>query len=203
MTTANGTYRDCGWGEFYVSITCSGLSCDAFRQFPGLTCTKDGVLLKCDNGILYDNPNITSTFSLTQPDKNVSSIQKLTIDNKMFLVQQDFTGHASMRTASKTTPHFRRPRSLGLLTIFLVFFLFGGVLAVTPPTCLPSHPKAEILTIFEANLLSFEVLPAPRTGISGKGSRVWVQMCAKVCQGTLQIRETGSKIKIDWEMRVG
>lgn len=128
MTTANGTYRDCGWGEFYFSITCSGPSCDAFNHFPNLTCTSTGSTFHCDNGVVCNTtPNITSTFSLTQPSMNVSVLQQIVIDNKRFLVTQDLSGRATYSNGTSTSlgHRVRRPKPVTFFTLLICLLFFS------------------------------------------------------------------------------
>jgi hypothetical protein len=128
MTTANGTYIDCGYGQgFSISLWCSGDSCDAFSAFPWLQCTNSSNIFHCTNGVdcSGSGSNFTSVFSFTQTDVNVSSNQQLNIDGKYFVIDQDTSGEVlSKATSSSST--IRIPRLLLFVLAFIS--LLSGVM---------------------------------------------------------------------------
>src|SRR5271155_661821 len=128
MTTANGTYIDCGYGQgFSISLWCSGDSCDAFSAFPWLQCTNSSNIFHCTNGVdcSGSGSNFTSVFAFTQTDVNVSSNQQLNIDGKHFVIDQDTSGEVSAKaTSGSSTIHIPRL----LLFVLLFMSLLSGVM---------------------------------------------------------------------------
>src|SRR5277367_4465836 len=117
MTTANGTYADCGMGLFHVSITCAGPSCEALNDFTNLTCTSENSITTCTNDVVCATPsNFTSQFSISQPSMNTSCVQRLTIDDQKYLVTQDFSNDVAYSnvTTSRAAARVQMPRRLGL-----------------------------------------------------------------------------------------
>jgi len=128
MTTANGTYIDCGYGEdFSMLLWCSGVNCNALSAVPWLQCTNSSNTFHCTNGVNCPGGagNFTSIFSFKQVDVNVSSTQQLTIDGKEFVVTQDTSGTVSAKATSSSTT-MRVPRLLIFILVFLS--LLSGVM---------------------------------------------------------------------------
>jgi hypothetical protein len=85
MSSANGTFVDCGYGQGYqLTILCQGPACYQYQSFPSLKCenktTGADQTLSCTNNVVCESSNLTSTFVVSMPaGSNVSVTQQLNI----------------------------------------------------------------------------------------------------------------------------
>lgn len=90
LTSASGTYVDCGFGEGYsLTVICQGPSCAALANFPNLFCTQPSALTsECDNGVTCSNvppptiesTNFASNFTVQQPPMGITTTTTQNID---------------------------------------------------------------------------------------------------------------------------
>lgn len=81
MTTVNGTYKACGT-DASLTYTCTGPNCDILNGYPSMTCTTNGDVLSCNNGVTCAGPsNYTDVFTLSQPDIKVTSSDNIILSD--------------------------------------------------------------------------------------------------------------------------
>lgn len=140
MTTAQGTYSDCGPNKnFSITINCTGPDCGGFALFPTLQCTNstNQSSVYCTNNIQCDNSNFTSVFFLNQPstNSNVTLAENLTVGSLQFQISVDSTGNASYinKTASnaptKSSAGYRTasPSNVFILLVMMLSIFTGSV----------------------------------------------------------------------------
>ena len=89
LTSASGTYVDCGFGKGYsLKITCQGPSCAALANFPSLSCNHPSALSsECNNGVtcgntpvMTESSNFQSNFTIQQPPMAITTTTNESID---------------------------------------------------------------------------------------------------------------------------
>ena len=128
MTSANGTYIDCGNDDFAVSFSCTGPSCSGLQGFPlNIACTNlSSTSVQCSNGITCQNPsNFTSIFSFYQNNLTTSQTQNITTGGKSYMLTDQGTPNSTTVTQTSsgiTLLSSPRPR-LNLLLLIIMFFM--------------------------------------------------------------------------------
>ena len=137
MTSANGTYIDCGDDNFALSFTCSGPSCSGLQGFPlNVTCTNlSSTSIQCSNGITCQNPSkFTSIFSFNQNNLTTSQNQNITTGGKSYILTDQGTPNSTtvIQTSSGSTLlSSPRPRSNLLFLIIMFCMMVAQVSAIS------------------------------------------------------------------------
>lgn len=132
MTTANGTYTDCGPGKsFSLTIDCFGSGCSGLQTFPGLTCTNssDSLSVHCNNNVVCDSPaNFTSAFTLKGDNSTANVTENVKTFGSEFLFTEDSEGNATYVNQTSSNPTPKSGASISLPRVrskfIIVFFAF-------------------------------------------------------------------------------
>jgi hypothetical protein len=137
MTSANGTYTDCGDDNFALSFTCTGPSCSGLQGFPlNVTCTNlSSTSIQCSNGITCQNPsNFTSIFSFYQNNLTTSQTQNITTGGKSYILTDKGTPNSTtvaQATSGSTLLSSPRPWPNLLLLIIVFCMMVAQVSAIS------------------------------------------------------------------------
>src|SRR5271154_6830424 len=108
VSTANGTYSDCGVGSPpSVIVTCGGPSCSALHTQNLLTCTSmdDTSTVHCNNSVTCPGPvNFVSNFTFVQMELLVSIMQNITVDGYKYSIDDPGDGQPVSTTSIGTVP---------------------------------------------------------------------------------------------------
>ena len=112
MTSANGTYIDCGDDDFSLSFNCTGPSCSALQGIPfNITCTNvtsTSESIQGNNGITCQNPsNFTSNFSFYQKNLTTSQTRNIMTGSKSYIL----TDQGTPNSLTFTPPRLSTVRS--------------------------------------------------------------------------------------------
>ena len=127
MTSANGTYIDCGDDSIALSFTCTGPSCIGLQGFPlNVTCTNlSSTSIQCSNGITCQNPsNFTSIFSFNQNNLTTSQTQNITTGGKSYILTDQGTPNST--TVTQTSSGSTSPRPWPNLLLLIIMFCMMG-----------------------------------------------------------------------------
>jgi hypothetical protein len=110
MTSANGTYTDCGPGKnFSLTIDCTGTGCHGLQTFPGVTCanTSNSLSVHCNNNVVCDGPaNFTSAFILIGNNSTANVTENVKTFGLEFLFTEKSEANATYvnQTSSNSAP---------------------------------------------------------------------------------------------------
>lgn len=133
MTTANGTYADCGPGRsFSLTIDCFGPGCSGLQTFPGLTCTNsssDSLSVQCNNNVVCDSPaNFTSAFTLKGDNSTANVTENVKTFGSEFVFTEDSEANATYVNETSSNPPAKSGASISLPRLhskfMIVFFAF-------------------------------------------------------------------------------
>src|SRR5271163_1679255 len=124
MTSTDGTFTDCGNGNYSIAVTCTGQDCWTLQLVPGMTCTNGSTSMHCTNGVSCNPPNssLTSSFSIQATDDSLSQTQHLNLSGQTFTLTGVGTNFSYVNTTSNSTTSSPAVRSRASVRISKLAF---------------------------------------------------------------------------------